>query len=86
MAYGFVKTAVGQVVQSYGQRLVFFARDDIGFVVVDGTDECASIVLTCHLFAQDIDHGGLGSIGHHLDGVDEVLALCGQAGDTLVRG
>jgi len=46
----------------------------------------SGILGTTHLLAQDSGHGGLGPMGHHLDGGDEVLALRLQAVQTMFGG
>ena len=67
------------MVQLEGQGSLLFVGHEIGLGIVDGAEQTSGIVGPGHGFAQQRGHGGLGAVGDHLDGVDQVLCFGGQA-------
>jgi len=67
---------VCEVVQTNGKGGGLLIWEQVGVCVVDGPHKTSCIVVTRHVFSEYMDHAGLGAVGDHLDGVDEVLRLC----------
>jgi len=75
MSEGIVGGLVGKRVEADGECRGLRIGQDIDLGAVDGTQQAAGIVMTCHLLADNLHHGCLSAVGDHLDGVEEMLAL-----------
>jgi hypothetical protein len=83
---GLVVSRLREVVNSNGQGFCIQVRQKISFGVEDLPGQSARIVGTRQVFPEQRNQTGLGSIGNHFDGIDEVLALGAQAREAFLLG
>jgi hypothetical protein len=56
---------------SDSQGIAVFVWQDVGLASAQIANECAGVILSGEFLSDDVDHGGFGPVGDHLDGIHQ---------------
>jgi hypothetical protein len=77
MSHSVVVGAVAHVMQAYRHRARLLVGHEVRLLLVDGPQKDSGSVVPGQFLVDDVHHRRFCPIGHHLDGVDQVLAVDG---------